>query len=170
LGLCEPVRGPRVLFEKPKPLREFFYRVMYVVFLFYCVSSIGLGLSSLFSLISYLVFGPAGVFEVFSSLFFLALLVSLGRVRNFWRDHWELYRMEDNFCGVAYLSKHLESPKWPEVRFFFGELSRSGLSPIDKDAVRRSLACLARESSSLHEVIHELGDDRLRGFLCGNRS
>jgi hypothetical protein len=170
LGLClfglkEPERGPRVLMTKSSPSREFFYRVMYVVFLLYSLVAISSGMTSMFYLLSQMFFGIEGISGILPSLLSLFLLLSLGKVRDFWRDNLELYRMDDNFSGVGYLQRHLDCSEWTRAKELFDSLCNDTISPIDKEVIRRDLTRLARETPSIYEAIYELSDERMRWTL-----
>ena len=73
--------------------------------------------------------------------------------------------MDANFSGFGYLEAHLDNPHWEYAKELFDGLSQENLSPIDKEALRRQLACLARDNASIYEAIYELADDRLRWTL-----
>jgi len=164
-GLNEPERGPRVLMTKSSPSKEFFYRVMYVVFLFYSLVAISSGMTSLLYLISQIFIDKIDVFSMIPSFFSIFLLLTLGKVRNFWRDNLELFRMDDNFSGKGYLKGHLDALEWPQAKKLFDSLCDSSLSPIDKEVIRRDLTRLARETPSIYEAIYELSDERMRWTL-----
>jgi hypothetical protein len=160
-----PPIGPRVLMEKKSSAIEFFYRIMYLVFLAYSGFVIATGLLSVFAILGQMFVGPLMPWGWIANILFLLLLFNLGHVRDFWEAKFDLYRMDANFSGVGYLKAHLDSPHWEYAKGLFGALSQEPLSPIDKEALRRQLTRLARDNASIYEAIYELADDRLRWTL-----
>lgn len=160
-----PSIEPRVLIRRNSSLVEFFCRVMYIVFLAYCMLVIAAGILSIYAIVGQVLIGPATPGSWAVSMAFILLLFSLGRVRDFWARNFDLHRMDANFSGVGYMDAHLSNPRWEEAVALFDSISGEGLSPIDKEALRRELAKLARENPAIYEAIYELSDERLRWTL-----
>jgi hypothetical protein len=144
---------------------EFFFRVMYLVFLAYSGFVIAAGLLSIVATLGQIFVGPLMPWGWFANIVFLLLLFCLGSVRDFWESKFDLFRMDASFSGVGYLEAHLDNPNWEYARELFESLSLEDSSPIDKEALRRELASLARSNPSIYEAIYELADDRLRWTL-----
>lgn len=160
-----PQIGPRVLMKRNTSIVEFFYRVMYIVFLGYSAFVIGAGILSIYSILGQIFIGPLMPWGWAANILFLLLLFYLGHVRDFWQTNFDLCRMDANFSGVGYLEAHLDNPNWDHAKELFEGLSSVGPSPIDKEAVRRELTRLARSNPSIYEAIYELADERLRWTL-----
>jgi len=166
LGIfSEPQRGPKVLMKSRSWSSEVFYRFMYLVFLFYAGVVIALGLLCGLSFVLQVL---TMNLRVDSWLFIsggVGLLLLLGVVRDFWVRKFDLYRMDDNFCGIAYLEDHLRSPSWSKAKELLDLLESPSFGAIEREEFRRQLALIARDCPSIYEAVYELGDDRLRWTL-----
>jgi len=160
-----PPTSPRVLMQKNSSLVEFFYRVMYIVFLAYSALVIGAGVLSLYAILGQMFIGPVTPSAWAVNICFLLMLLYLGHVRDFWDKKFDLWRMDANFSGIRYLEAHLDNPHWEQTKMLFEQLSGCHLPPIEKEVVRRKLTRLARNNPSIYEAIYELADDRLRWTL-----
>lgn len=159
-GLGGGEKGPRVLTRRNSAGKECFYRIMYVVFLAITAVFIGCGLLSFFSLL----FQAAGAGEGLSpwpSLLGAGVFLLVKPLRDFWRDKLELQRMDDNFCGISYLERHLDDARWPEAFALLDSLSRGEGDAMEREGKRRRVCAICRESPSILEAAQEMGDERL---------
>jgi hypothetical protein len=157
-----PERGPKVLMDKTTQSKEVFLRFMYLVFLL--ILGVGTSISLSFILTFALCFFLGGI----TTQSFVLSVISLGGIfsipylRDFWQTHFDLYRMDDNFCGISYLEEHLNNPHWERTREILKELNHPNLGAIDKEVLRKEASSIARENPDIYQALYELADERLQ--------
>ncbi len=142
---------------------------MYVIFLTIVAMLIGAGLLSLFSLF-FGVVGGGGWLNLWPSLIGTGALLLIKPLRNFWRDHLDLQRMDDNFCGISYLERHLDDPRWPEVFRLLNSLGHGEGGALERESKRRQVCTICMDSPSIFEAVQEIGDERLLWSLENYRT
>lgn len=157
-----PQRGPKVLMYKTKWSKEVFLRFMYIVFLLILGVGTGISLSFLLTFSLSIFLGEMTAQSFVPSVISLVTIFSLPYLRDFWQAHFDLYRMDDNFCGITYLDAHLDNPHWERTKQILKELDCPSLGAIDKECLRKEAAAIARKNPDIYEALYELADDRLQ--------
>ncbi len=158
-----------MLLRRRSGIIEIFYRAMYLVFLFYAGVVISAGLLAAVAMIGQIFTGNLRLESWMAGVGAVVLLWMLGAVRDFWADHFELYRMDDAFSGAQYLERHLDHPLWPKVAELLKLAEDGKVNTMDREEARRAMCAMVRNNCDLYEAVFELGDERMRWALVNFR-